>query len=140
MPEQPRTSDLVELTRRQFDYAKAGDWEGVLSFYGPNIDWDMTAGGLGKYDGPAALRQFFTEWTGSYKEWELDLEEVDDLGDGLVLAIALTRGRSGRRGRWVELRFATIARWTDGLIAQITSYTDVDQARTAAGRPAASRR
>ena len=139
MSEQPRTSNLVELTRCQFGYAKVGDWEGVLSFYGPNTDWDMTPGGLGKYDGPAALRQFFMEWTGSYREWEIDLEEVDDLGDGMILAVALTRGRSSRRGDWVELRFATIARWADGRIAQITSYTDIDHARTAAQRLAASR-
>ena len=133
------TADLVELTRRQFGYAKVGDWDGVLSFYGPSTEWDMTPTGLGRYDGPAALRRFFTEWTGSYKEWEVDLEEAEDLGGGIVLAVALTRGRSSRRAGWIELRFATIARWTDGRIARITSYTDVEQARTAAERLAVPR-
>ena len=140
MSEGPPASDLVELTRRQFGFAEVGDWDGVLSFYGPDTDWDMTAGGLGKYDGPATLRRFFVEWTGSYKEWEIELEEVHDLGDQMILAVALTRGRPGRSTGWVELRFATIARWVDGRVARITSYTDIDEARTAAARIAEGRR
>lgn len=140
MSEDPGTSDLVELTRRAFGFAKVGDWDGVLSFYGPDTDWDMTPGGLDKYDGPAALGRFFVDWTGSYKEWDIDLEEVHDLGDGVILAVALTRGRPSRRARWVELRFATIARWVGGRVARITSYTDIDEARTAAARIAEERR
>lgn len=132
--------DLVELTRRAFSLAKAGDWEGVVSFYGPETDWDMTPGGLTKYDGPAALRRFFAEWTGSYEEWDIDLEEARDLGDGMILAVALTRGRPGRRAGWVQLRFATIAKWTDGRVASITSYTDIDEARAAAAAIAKERR
>jgi ketosteroid isomerase-like protein len=139
MSEERGTSDLVELTRRQFGCAKVGDWDGVLTFYSPDTDWDMTPGGLSKYDGPAALRRFFVEWSGSYKEWDVELEEVSDLGDGMVLAVALTRGKPGRGAGWVELRFATIARWIDGRIARITSYTDIDEARTAAARVARER-
>jgi hypothetical protein len=134
MSEQPGTSDLVELTRRQFGCAKLGDWDGVLSFYGPDTAWDMSPAGLGKYDGPAALRRFFVEWTGSYGEWDIELEEVRDLGDGMVLAVALTRGRSGRRAAWVQLRFATIATWIGGQVARIKGYTDIDEARRAAAR------
>jgi ketosteroid isomerase-like protein len=134
------TSELVELTRRSLEYAKVRDWDGVLSFYGPDTDWDMSPAGLRKYDGPAALRQFFVEWTGSYKEWDIELEEVHDLGGGMVLAVVLTRGRSGRRAAWAELRFAMITRWTGGLVARITSYTDIDEARAAAARIVEERR
>jgi ketosteroid isomerase-like protein len=132
MPEEVGTQDLVELTRRAFDFARDGDWDGVLSFYGPDTYWDMTAGGLGRYDGPAVLRQFFVGWTSSYREWEIELEDVRDLGRDKVLAVALTRGRHNRRADWVELRFATIATWIDGRMTRITSYTDIDEARTAA--------
>jgi ketosteroid isomerase-like protein len=131
--------DLVELTRRAYGFAKVGDWDGVVSFYGPDTDWDMTPAGLGKYDGPTVLRRFFVDWTGSYKEWDLELEEVQDLGDGMILAVVLTRGRSGWRAAWVELRFATIISWVGGRMARITSYTDIDQARTAAARMAEER-
>jgi ketosteroid isomerase-like protein len=134
------TSDLVELTRRSFACAKVGDWDGVLSFYGPDTDWDMSPGGLRKYDGPAALRRFFVEWTGSYKEWDIELEEVHDLGDGMILAVALTRGRPSRRTGWVELRFAMIAKWIGGRVARITSYTDIEEARAAATRIVQERR
>ncbi len=140
MSEEPGTSDLVELTRRQFGFARVGDWDGVLSFYGPDTNWDMTPGGLGKYNGPAALRRFFVEWTVSYKEWDIELEEVHDLGDRMILAVALTRGRPGRGAAWVELRFATIARWSvGGRVARITSYTDIGEARAAADRLAQER-
>jgi ketosteroid isomerase-like protein len=140
MPETPEILDLVELTRRSFACAKVGDWDGVLSYYRPDTDWDMSAGGLDKYDGPDALRRFFVEWTGSYREWEIELEEAHDLGNGVVLAVALTRGRSGRRARWVELRFATIATWIGDRVARITSYTDIDEARAAAASIDSGRR
>jgi hypothetical protein len=140
MPEELGTPDLATLTRRAYACARAGDWEGVLSFYRPDTDWDMTAGGLGKYDGPEALLQFFSEWTGSYREWELELEEVEYLGDDKVLAVVLTRGRSGRRARWVELRFATIADWVGEHMTHVKSYTDIDEARAAAARIGEERR
>jgi ketosteroid isomerase-like protein len=134
MSEESATPDLVQLTRRAFGFAKVRDWDGVVSFYGPDTDWDMTPAGLGKYNGPAVLQRFFEDWTSSYKEWEIELEEVHDLGNGMILAIAVQHGRSGPRASWVTLRFATIARWVDGRVARITGYTDIDEARAAAER------
>jgi ketosteroid isomerase-like protein len=110
-----------------------------VSFYGPDTDWDMTPGGLDKYNRPDALRRFFEDWTGSYKEWDIELEEVHDLGDGMILAIALQRGRSSRHAPWVTLRFATVASWVDGRVARITGYTDIDEARDAAEQLAEER-
>jgi ketosteroid isomerase-like protein len=134
MSEEPTTPDPVELTRRQFEFAKVRDLDGVVSFYGPDTDWDMTPGGLMKYDGAAALRRFLEVWTTSYKEWDVTLEEAHDLGGGIVLAVVLQRGRSSRRVDWIELRFATVASWVDGRIARITSYIDIDEARAAGER------
>jgi hypothetical protein len=43
------------------------------------------------------------------------------------------------RPRFVELRYAVVATWVDGLIQRITSYADIDQARADAERLAQER-
>jgi ketosteroid isomerase-like protein len=138
MPEQSTTPDLVALTRRTFELASVRDWDAPLSFYGPGLVWDMSPLELGVYEGPTAIRGSFEDWTDSYEQYELDVEQVLDLGNGVVLAVALQRGRlPGARG-WVELRYASVVTWAEGLVVRITNYGDLDEGRAAAERLAAS--
>jgi ketosteroid isomerase-like protein len=138
MPEQSTTPDLVALTRRTFELASVRDWDALLRFYGPGLVWDMSPLGLGVYQGPTAIRGFFEDWTGSYEQYELDVEQVLDLGNGVVLAVALQRGRLPGAGGWVELRYASVVTWAEGLVVRITNYGDLDEGRAAAERLAAS--
>jgi hypothetical protein len=62
------------------------------------------------------------------------LEEVRDLGNGVTFGLFLMRGRPARRSAFVELRYAGVSAWTDGLIEQVTTYLDIDEARAAAER------
>ena len=39
----------------------------------------------------------------------------------------------------VQLRYASVTEWTDGLIARVAQHIDVDEARAAAGRVARER-
>ena len=39
----------------------------------------------------------------------------------------------------VQLRFASITIWADGLVERLTTYTDIDEARAAARRLAQER-
>jgi ketosteroid isomerase-like protein len=139
MPERSTTPDLVELTRRTFDLASRRDWDALLGYYGPGTIRDMSPLGLGVYEGPAAVRRFFEDWTGSYEQYELHLEEALDLGNGVALAVAFQRGRLAGGSGWVELRYAAVTTWADGLVVRITNYGELAEARAAAERLAASR-
>ncbi|HEY4427836.1 MAG TPA: nuclear transport factor 2 family protein [Solirubrobacteraceae bacterium] len=134
----PASTDLVALTRRTYDLARAGDWDALLDMYRPDIVWDMSPAGLGIYEGPAAIRAFFEEWTGSYEEYEIVPEEILDLGGGVVFVAVVQNGRpAGSSGR-VQLRYGSVVVWVDGGASRITNYTDVDEARAAAERLAES--
>jgi len=137
--EESTTPDLVELTRRAYEYASDRNWDALLSFYGADSVWDMSPLGLGTYEGPAAIRRFFEEWTGSYDKWEQELEEILDLGNGVVVSVLRQNARLPGSTGSVSLLYAGVLVWREGLIARLTNYTDVDQARAAAERLAEER-
>jgi ketosteroid isomerase-like protein len=137
--EESTNPDLVELTRRAYDYASDRNWDALLSFYGADSVWDMSPLGLGTYEGPAAIRRFFEEWTGSYDKWEQELEEILDLGNGVVVSVLRQNARLPGSTGSISLLYAGVLVWREGLIARLTNYTDVDQARAAAERLAESR-
>src|SRR4029079_9014048 len=87
------------------------------------------------YEGRVAIRSFLENWFGAYEELEFELEDVRDLGSGVVFAVVVQEGvpagcaghgRVGQREGWVFL-------WERGLIARHAALsTDIDEARAAA--------
>jgi ketosteroid isomerase-like protein len=139
MSEESTTPGLVELTRRTFDAYNRRDFDMVMSFYGPDSVWDASPWGLGTFEGWAVVRRFFEDWIGSYEEFEIEPEEVLDLGSGVVFAMFCHSARpTGSTGR-VRLRQASVFVWAKDVIVRATSYRDIDEARAAAERLAESR-
>jgi ketosteroid isomerase-like protein len=99
----------------------------------------MGDGGLDTFEGPAAIRRLFEDWIGSYEDFEIEVEEVVDLGNGVVLAVVCQNGRpAGARGH-VQMRAAGAMVLAEGLLARHMMYTDIDEARGAAERLAKER-
>ena len=140
MSQESTTPDLVELSRGLFDAAQRREFDAILLRYAPDAVWDMNPlGGLGTFEGHAAIRGFWRDWFASYEELEIGLDEILDLGNGVIFAVDRTSGcLIGSTGR-VEFRYAIVAVWEEGLIVQITMYTDIDEARAAAVRLAEER-
>jgi ketosteroid isomerase-like protein len=136
MSEESTGEDLVALTRRSIE---AEDRESALSFYAPDAVWDASPWGMGIFEGEPAVRRFFDDWGDSYADMEWTAEEIRDLGNGLTFAVILQRGRIVGSTGSLQLRYAAITEWRDGLITRNTSYTDIDQARAAAERLAEER-
>jgi ketosteroid isomerase-like protein len=119
----------VDLTRRSFAAAGSGDYDLMMSFYGRNSVFDMSAWGLGVHTGSRAIRRFFESWIGSFAEFSMELEEVADLGSGVTFAVAFQDGRSPGTREHMGIRHAAIAVWRDGVAVRVTNYRDIDQAR-----------
>jgi ketosteroid isomerase-like protein len=99
----------------------------------------MSAIGMGTFDGPAAIRGLLEDWVAPYDEWEIQLEDLLDLGNGVVLAVLNENGKpAGSTGR-VQLRYASVGVWADEMLLRATTYADIDEARAAAERLAESR-
>src|ERR1700720_3329391 len=130
------TDSPLDLTRRSFEAADSGDYDWMMSFYGPDSVFDMSDGGLGVPTGRAAIRTFFEAWIGAFDEFEMKLEEMRDLGGGVVFAVARQTARPARSPGPLQLRHAAIAVWSDGVALSVTNYRDIERAREIAQRRA----
>jgi ketosteroid isomerase-like protein len=140
MSEESTTPDLVELTRRVYDAANVGDFDAMMRLFDRDAVWDMPDEGIGTFEGAVAVRRFVEDWRGSYEEYEVEVEDVLDLGNGVTFAVSIQKGRPVGSGGYVQIRFAAVYTWADGLVGRIASYGDEDEARAAAERLAGSRR
>src|SRR5262245_31280823 len=139
MPEKSTTPDLAELVRRTREGAKRGDIDMILSNFGPASVWDDTAIGLGIHDGLASIRKHVEDWIGSYEEFEIEIEEWLDLGEGVTFEVNLQKGRPLGSAGYVQLRYAGVGVWEDRKVESFKTYTDIDEGRAAAERLAQER-
>jgi ketosteroid isomerase-like protein len=139
MTEEPTTPDLEEIARKFIEAVKRRDIDAGLSNFRPDAVWDDSAIGLGTHEGRAAMREHVEVWMGSYEDFEIVIDELCDLGNGVVFAVNLQKGRPVGSIGFVQLRYADITIWAEGLIEHYTTYTDIDEARAAAERLAQER-
>jgi ketosteroid isomerase-like protein len=138
MPEESTTPDLVELTRRLVEAGSRRHYDAFMSLYGPDAVLKLT--GLGtSFEGLAAIRGFWEDWSGAYEEVAVETEEILDLGNGVTFAVVLQKGRPVGSGGWVQMRAGSIGVWAQGVLVRHMLYTDIDEARAAAERLAESR-
>jgi|SRR5271157_3708502 len=140
MGDKTTTTDSVELTRRVLACADASDIHSVMDFVAEDSVWDVSSWAFGTYEGPKAIRRFLEDWIGSFVEYRRETREIVDLGDGIVYAETLTRGRPSFRQQEIHLRGGTVCVWTGGMLRRVTFYREPDQGREAAQRLADSRR
>jgi uncharacterized protein (TIGR02246 family) len=137
MPKESTTSDQVELVRRQFEAGNRRDLDAVTSSFAPDAVMDGRALG-DHFEGRAAIRSFIEDWFGAYEELEFGLEEVRDLGKGVVFAVVTQNGRPVGSAGHVRQREGWVYVWVGGLIERFT-ISDIDEARAAAERLAQER-
>jgi len=130
MFEEP-TTDFPTRVRQSIE---ADSIDAAVSFYAPDAVWDASPWGMGVFEGQAAVRAFFDDWLSSYAGLDWKAEEIRDLGNGVIFAVVLQKGRVTGSSGSVQLRYASVAEWKHGLIVRNTTYTDIDAARAAAER------
>jgi ketosteroid isomerase-like protein len=140
MSAESTTPDLVELGRGLFEAANRRDFNAILLRYAPDAIWDMNPlGGLGTFEGHAAIRGFWEDWYASYEDFQIDVEEMVDLGNGVGFTVATQTARPVGSSGAVQLRYALVGIWADGSIVRLTNYANIDEARAEAERLAEER-
>src|SRR5664279_3164279 len=74
------------------------------------------------YTGSAAIRAFFADWIGAFDEFSVEIEELIDLGNDVIVAIATQSARSSRMQGYMRLHQASVFVWRDGLAAHVVHY------------------
>ncbi len=141
MSEQSTTPDLVELVGRLLDAADRRDFDAIMRSFAPDAVWEAVSLGT-SFEGVAAIRGFLKDWLGAYDEYEIEPEEMLDLGNGVVFVVTRLAGRpvGSSTDSTLTRRRPLVFTWVQGLVAQVTApSSDTTQARAAAERLAESR-
>ena len=137
MADESTTPELVELVRRQCEAGNRRDIDAVMSTFAVDAVFEGQA--LGDvYEGQAAIRAFVEGWWDIYEQLEYKLEEVHDLGNGVVFAVVFQEARPVGIAGHVRQTEGWVYVWVGGLIARI-AISEVEEARAAAERLAEER-
>jgi ketosteroid isomerase-like protein len=112
----------------------------MLSFLDPDAVWETLSLGA-SFEGVAAIRGFFEDWLGAYDEFEIEPEEILDLGNGVVFVVVrLTARPVGSAGSALVRRRPLVLVWVEGMVARVTAYADsIEEGRAAAEQLAGAR-
>jgi ketosteroid isomerase-like protein len=137
MDREPATPGSIELTHRVYASLNQRDFDAVVAAFATSAVWDTSRWGLGTHAGHKAIRRFLEDWFGSLSSYAVEIEELHDLGNGVVQAVVLQiASRSGSHGE-LRVRSAPVYLWANGVIEQLTIYPDLEQARADAAELAA---
>jgi ketosteroid isomerase-like protein len=137
MSEESTTPDLVQLGRRAIEASNHGDIDPLVDLYAPDAVY--VTEGLGQFQGRAAIRGFIEDFRGSFDDFVFEVEQVLDLGKGVVFARQVLNGRLRGGGGVVSMPSGYVLTFVDGLIVRCASYKDPEEARAAAERLAEKR-
>ena len=136
MPDESTTRDLVKLVQRMIDALNVGDIDVAMNLYASDV---VVEGAMQTLEGRDAVRGWTQDWRNAFDEYELTVEEVRDLGNGVTFSVSTSRGRPRGGAGWVQFRYGVVNTWVDGVVRRSTFYLDIDEARASAERLAEER-
>jgi ketosteroid isomerase-like protein len=131
--------DLVTSIYTIFSASNRRDLDAVVTHYAPDAVWDMSAMGLGTFNGRAEIRQHLEAWFAPYEEFAFKVEQVSDLGHGVVLGVVHEQARMRGGSGVIPRHVAFVWEFRDDLIVRTAPYPDLDEARAVGERLAQER-
>jgi ketosteroid isomerase-like protein len=129
----------VESTQHLHRLLNDGDLDAVTALFAPGSIWDASRWGLGSHEAPRALRVFLGDWIGSFDVYGLTVQEIRDLGSGVVFVVFVHEAGPEGHGNALRVRSSAVLGWRARQLVALTSYPDMDEARAAAERLAKER-
>jgi ketosteroid isomerase-like protein len=139
MSNEPPSVSALELTRRAYESGEGGDFDAMMSFYSADCVWDVSSWGLGTHTGLVRVRHFLEDWIGSFVEYELEVEAMREVGNGVVYVVATQHARPRSSRARLHLRSGSVFVWVGEEAVRVTHYRDLREARSAAELLAFSR-
>jgi ketosteroid isomerase-like protein len=135
------TNELVERYRDALDAWNRRDLVWILEQAAPDFEFhtaQIFPGTEPVYRGRDGMVEF---WTSFIEEpwalFRLDVNELQAVGDDRVLALITFHGTERASGEDVTVRYAHLATFRGDEVVRVDAFPDWDQARRAAGDPAA---
>jgi ketosteroid isomerase-like protein len=132
------TSGNLAATQNLFRIWNSREFEALIPFVTQDIEWTpatMKAVEGGSFHGVDGLRRFFDEWDKAWTTWEVDPQEVRELGSQ-VLVLGHVRAEGRGSGLVLDQPVAYLFEFRDGLLARGQTFFDHDEAVAAASERA----
>jgi ketosteroid isomerase-like protein len=132
------SQENVEIVRRAHEAWQRDDFESFLSLIDSAVEWlTATERGVGGvtsvYRGHEGMRELWNLWRSEFEDFWIDIEEIRDLGDERVLALAHGRFRGSASGITVESQLALVQTIRSGKIVRSMDYLSHQEALEAVG-------
>ena len=130
------SQENVEIARETWDAWLRSDMDSLLSYYDPEVVWDMThfrEWPDNTYRGHEGVRRFLDEWLAIWDDFEAGVEEIYAAQQGRVVSLAWQRGRGRQSGLPMKMEWAVVATIRDGKVTRLDHYDDREEALEAAG-------
>jgi ketosteroid isomerase-like protein len=128
------SQENVKILMRAVDQAPDNP-EPFFALLDENVEWDMTVGPFPvqkKVYGPAAVREFFRTWAGTFDDWGFEAEEVIDAGPSVFVCLRQW-GRGRGSGVPVDNRFFQVWTFQNRKVIRYQGFRSKDEALEAAG-------
>jgi ketosteroid isomerase-like protein len=124
----------VELVRRGFASANAGDWASLFRGVAPNYELDLSRGRAGEvpgvYRGEEAQRRLI-DFLESWQSFRTEPHEFIEVGEHVI--VPTTEHYVGRDGIEVQARNTWTFTIRDGMVVRTCLYQDKQEALDAVG-------
>jgi uncharacterized protein len=127
----------VDVIRRAIEAFNSGDVDGMLALVDDNLEWrpifGAATGGATTYRGHAGFLEY---WRGTQEIWDSFHFEPEELIDDGTSIVVIGRGSGRAKGSGIDIDqpFAMVWQVREGKGVFGQTFTDVDEARAAAGR------
>ena len=112
----------VEIVSAAIDAFNRGNWEAILSAAAPEFEFDLSRS-IGPQRGVyrlAEVRQFWSDWVGTFDSVRQEVEEFIEAGDHVVVSSVMhVRGRDGVEA---QARGAWVCTFRDGMVVRMSMY------------------
>ena len=127
------SQENVEIVRRHMEAYLSGDNETALAAYDPQVEFDASLRPEGHvYRGREGVAEAMRVWSGTWEDWNVEMEEIIDAGDH-VLLIARESGRGKGSGIEIDQRIFAVFTLRGGRIVRWKGFIDRNEALGAAG-------
>ena len=127
----------AHLVQRAYDAWNRDDFEAARAMVHPDVEWRSSGVFPGLepvYRGEAGVRDWWQQLREPFERFTVEIERlIEREGRALVVAQVRFRAVGKESGAPVDLQFANVWEFRDGLIVRYRAYASVDEALAAVG-------
>ena len=124
----------AERVRAGYEAFNRGDVDAALEGFHPDVEWSVLAmlPDLEHYRGHEAVRRFWRTWQETFAGFQIEVEELIDVGDRVLVLIAASGRGSGSGAPVRTPTFGQVWTFDGDLVTRVEMLTE-PEAREAVG-------